>query len=188
MKSSDIFGLFIYQEPNRTVYCDIFSKNGYIINNAEAKTYQTWGFRLPIALVLFILLPEYVFDGNYYLSGAIALAVFVISSIVFRIVYIPKLPAIRNYQKPKRDSIAKKLSDGHRKSSLYLFGISALILGPLAIFNAYHQHYDGLNLFANYLVGDLLFAAGILHIYSAIKYGGEDGAPHFNDNETKHLK
>ena len=40
IKTTDLRGLFIYQEKKRTVYYDIFNKSGYILNNAEIKNYD----------------------------------------------------------------------------------------------------------------------------------------------------
>ena len=67
MKASDLRGVSIYQEKKRTVYYDVLTKSGYVINNAEVRNYMLFSNRHTAIILGAVVI--------YYLSNNVVLSV-----------------------------------------------------------------------------------------------------------------
>ena len=100
VSSNQLNGMMLYHEPKRTVYYDIFSKKGYIINNAEAREYLLYSTRYSgMGLLGFFI---FYATNNLVVSLVCAVVGLVLLEVLFRFKFLYKLPSINNYKRPKK--------------------------------------------------------------------------------------
>ena len=150
-KAGDLTGLLIFQEAKNTVFYDVLSRKGYILTNADVKTYVVYSAMLPVcALVAF-------FSASFFrlrpLHGiAVFLVLYLISALLFRFLFFYKLPEAKNFRPSAGGSIISSMRSKYSKAQLtalvaMLIGLD--ILMPLYAFTA---KLEGLTLYALYLL------------------------------------
>ncbi len=151
IRSADLNGMMLYQEKKRTVYYDIFTKNGYIINNAEARTYLLYSARYAMAAL--IACAVYYATNNLVamlLSGIAAVAV---SEVLFRKAFLYKLPLIKNYDRPKKPGYIQEMSDNESYFKIILLIIVGILLAVMISLNNRNGVYkDTLSVVLAYVI------------------------------------
>lgn len=158
LKASELRGRHIYQLKNKTVYSDFFMKNhGYLITDEEADHYHSYTLRLFESIFGFAIL-LFVTKSNVLISFLIALAAYVVISLLFYFKFLKSLPKIENFKKEARDgyivSTAKEMSSGR------ILAISIL----LVVFTAaiiYYPYSNGLEGIFKVLLIGIGIASGI---------------------------
>lgn len=165
----ELDGLFIYHdEKNRTIYSNPFQKDGYILTNSDYKAYIVYSARWLIAISVPALLYYFV-ELSIPMFILIALAIYAIGSALFYFKFLPSLPIVKNFKKPKRDNLFIRNSDKLstlRLLSVFIIGILAAVL---LIINLRMSNFDKLTLYANYLVIAFVILYSIFDLIQLIK-------------------
>lgn len=94
----ELAGLHIYKdEHNRYVYYDVFSKNGYVLNDVQ--TYKTYSSRFIAGLIAGIIGAS--FEIGIYLSVILAIVVYGIMEFKFRS-FLKKQTMVPNFKRKER--------------------------------------------------------------------------------------
>ena len=171
IKTTDLRGLFIYQEKKRTVYYDIFNKSGYILNNAEIKNYLMYSGRYSgMALVGCLL---YYMTGNVPLAVGVAVAGLIILEIVFRKAFLHKLPEIRNYERPEKQKYVDYVAENESLTRMGLILLATVLLVAVLIYNIMTGVYkDQLSVIISYLViagAAVFFVLNVIAVFKKLK-------------------
>lgn len=126
----------IYHLKYQTIYYDWITRNAYIISDYNALYFQTWRIRLPFCLIIMGLI--ILFTTNYKTAILIGTGVFVVSSILFRILFFKKLPINGAFKKPASKGLFRDIAIKFTKNNLIII---AMIFGSM-----------GLSLLANQLI------------------------------------
>ncbi len=168
MRASDLRGVSIYQEKKRTVYYDMFTKSGYVINNAEVRNYMLFSNRhTAIALGAVVI---YYLTNNVVLSVVAGIAALVIMELVFRKTFLQKLPEIKNYQRPHKQSYVDSIATDETVTRILLLILIGVLLAFMLIYNIATGIYkDQLSVIMSYMVVVGAVILTVLHTIALIK-------------------
>ena len=158
IKASDISGLFIHHDDRgRTVYSSPILKKSYQINNAEARTFFFFQNRSMLAIMtgLFIAL---LYPDKYILAILIALGIYGITTAVFLLTYVKKLPEIKN-PNIKKESFYETITREYSGKRLAFIAVLSVLFVAFDIFNIRYNQFTGFNLYGNIL---LIIAAAVI--------------------------
>lgn len=99
----ELAGIHIYKDDhNHYVYYDVFTKNGYILN--DIPKYKTYSQRFVLALMLGILTTSIIESAGPYIGLAIGSAVYILLEIKFRLFlkHLRMIPAFKRKARPPR--------------------------------------------------------------------------------------
>lgn len=163
----EIKGSFIYKdEKNRTIYSNPFMKNyGYQLFASDNKKFSLYQMRLPATVLVIVSI--IVFFDNYLVALLSGISLYLISTIIFLFVYLPKQTRV-NFDKPKMNSFINKSVEKQTNFRLILILIAALALSGLTIYNAKTNNYKGAVLIANYLLAGASFVVFMFNLYIMI--------------------
>lgn len=168
IKTTDLTGLFLYQEKKRTVYYDIFTKNGYIINNAEARTYMLWSTRYSTLLLIGCLI--FYATNNLLLSILTPIAGIGIAEFVFRKAFLYKLPEIKNYKRPEKAGYIDETAEKESYFRIILLILSGFLLAFIIGSNINSGVYkDQLSVVVGYVVAFGALFVAMLNVVALIK-------------------
>lgn len=168
IRSADLNGINLYQEKKRTVYYDIFTKNGYIINNAEARTYLLFSARYALAALVGCLV--YYINNNLVVCLAVGLAVLVVLEVLFRKTYLYKLPEIKNYQRPKKAGYIAETAEKESYLRIVLLIICGVLLALMIASNTRNGVYkDQLSVVLAYVVTFGALFVAMLNVVALFK-------------------
>jgi len=86
-----------FDNRNRAIFLDQFTKKAYIIDNDSLNTYEFYHNRYLAAYAIFLLLSIM----NIYLASGVAITALIILECLFRFIFLPKFRIIENYVMPK---------------------------------------------------------------------------------------
>lgn len=149
------------------IYSDMFTKSkGYILNNSDVQKYTFYASRTLIGLTAGILV--YVFLKIFVPAIIIGLVIYVGLEIAFRTKFLSDKISIDNYTPPKRESYIKSMAKTFtikKLAFILIIGISIAILIPI---NIKQNQFEGLILYANYLIFIGIIAYSIVVILALI--------------------
>ena len=125
LKGSNIYRL---KNSNQTIYYDNLTKTAFIISNKDALFFQTWQLRLPLCLMAMGLI--ILFTSDFKLAVIIGALLFVISSILFRFLFLNKLPVSTTFKKPESHGFIRDIAIKYSNNSLILI---AVLFGSMAV-------------------------------------------------------
>lgn len=114
-KIQDLNGMFIYHDPKHgTLYYDIFTKRAFNLTSSDLQKCLIYTAMLPAAVLVSLALITFL-KVDLITSVCIGAGAYVLSEILFRVLYFYKLPEITNYKPIKKEesfitSFAKKYS------------------------------------------------------------------------------
>ena len=150
-KAKDLKGLFIFHDEHHgVVYYDVFSRNGYILTNQDVKWYTISIAFLPLAVILLYGLVQLKFD--MLLAICVAVIFYILTQILFRVLFLYKLPCVENYSIQKRKHIIDNLSDTYSKPRLIALIILLLALAILMSIYVYTSEFTGVTLVALWII------------------------------------
>lgn len=168
IRSADLNGVNLYQEKKRTVYYDIFTKNGYIINNAEARTYLLYSARYATAALIGCLV--FYINNNLLICLGVALAVLVVLEVLFRKTYLYKLPEIKNYQRPAKAGYIAETAEKESYLRIILLIVCGVLLAVMIGMNTKNGVYkDQLSVVLAYVVTFGALFVAMLNVVALIK-------------------
>ncbi len=168
IKASDLSGIFIYQDPKKgTIYYDILSRKGYILTSSDVSTYTIYTAMLPLCLVLALMCVQ-LFHVNYLAAGIIFLALYLIAAMWFRFTFFYKLPVAQRFKPVKKENVFLYMARGYSKQRLLILIFLLLALSILMPFYARQEHFEGINLYAAYLLAAATFVGFIITTVSLI--------------------
>ncbi len=184
----DIYGLGIFHDKlKRTVYSGPFMKNGYVISDKNAKTFRYYRLRL-MGSFLAMVAGAMVFDKNYLVGTYIGIAFYVVTTLMFHFLFLPKCPVIYNYLKPKQN-IIKNMANSQSMGRAIFTVVSITILSSiLFIIASTMTGYD--NFFCNAIaIASMVFAyINVLAIIYKIRHKEYDEGEHLTDEEIQRNK
>lgn len=168
-KAKDIKGLFIYQDKfHRTVYYDIFTKKGFILSNDDVKNY-TWSVTfLPLAVVLFYLTTTFL-KLNTYASLAVSIGFYIVAQILYRVLFLYKLPSIDDYKKEMGVNIIDNFASSYSKQRLIALVIFMVLILGATIAYVLTSGFTGTILVALWILVAITFAFLILVVLALMR-------------------
>ena len=102
---SNIGGMFIYKNKNnQNVYYDIITKKAYIITKQDENKYSVFSSRLVMSISLSILI-TWLIKISIPFAILAGVALYVITTLIFRLKFLPSLVEDTKFIKPKRSNI-----------------------------------------------------------------------------------
>lgn len=163
-------GFFVYHDDRgRSIYYDIFTKNGYLITNRDLDKFALFNLRYFVAALAFMIV--FVFFGAESLFWALlaALIAFIISYLVFRFTLMNKLPLLPGFVKPKNAGFITQTAQDLSTGTLLIVIFMCLALAGLFIINIGLSEINGTELWGYYVVIVLLIVFALAHIAALIK-------------------
>jgi hypothetical protein len=152
-------GMFVYKDGRRYIYKPPYLKKGRYINKSDIKTFSLFEMRLSVSVLIGVLL-GYTLEDNYIIGVIVGAIVYIISTLVMILWYLPQLQVAEGFKKQSTMSVLTEQANNSPYWRLFVVvGLSA----ALAIFtyiNANNQGYTGFVLYGNYIL------AGISMLYS----------------------
>lgn len=150
-KAKDLKGLFIFHDENHgVVYYDFFSRNGYILTNQDVKWYTISIAFLPLAVILLYGLVQLQFD--MLVAICIAATFYIVAQILFRVLFLYKLPCVENYSIKKKKRVVDNLADTYSKPRLIALVVLLLALAVLMSIYVYTSEFTGVTLIALWII------------------------------------
>lgn len=167
-KSKELKGLFIHQDKyHGTVYYDIFTKNGYILSDEDVKLY-TWSIAfLPLTVILFYFLLQ--FGIETYTSLAISIGFYIIAQIIYRFMFLYKLPCVEKYNKEKNGNIIDSLTSQYSKPRLIVLLVFLIALIGVTIAYILTSEFTGIIRIALWVLVGLTFIFFIIILIALTK-------------------
>ncbi len=164
VKAEDLAGLFIYQEPrNRTVFYDIVTRKGYLLNNVDVRTYTVYTAMLPLCTILALGLMSL-----FKLSGIQALGIFaafyLLSELLFRFLFFWKRPVLPKFDPSAGGGFIASLSQKFSKQRLTALIVLLAGLDILMPLYAFTAKLEGITLYALYGITAIAVAGTIIAI------------------------
>lgn len=138
--SRNLKGNNIYQLKYQTIYYDWITKNAYIISDYNALYFQTWRIRLPFCLIVMGLI--ILFTQNYQTAVLAGIGIYVVSSVLFRILFFKKLPVNGAFKKPESKGLFRDLAIKFTKNNLIII---AMIFGSMGLSLLINQLIRGIS-------------------------------------------
>lgn len=135
MSAKELTGFNIYQNKNQTIYWDSFSKTAYIITRSDVSKFSSWQLRLPLSLMVSLVLM--LFGTNYILCVVVAVLSYLVSTIIFKVKYLPTLAVSVKWQKPKSEGFIKDTAKKFRFASLIFAAIMFGVFGIMFAFDLF---------------------------------------------------
>ncbi len=168
MKASDLRGVSIYQEKKRTVYYDVLTKSGYVINNAEVRNYMLFSNRHTAIILGAVVI--YYLSNNVVLSVGLGIAALVVVEFIFRKAFLHKLPEIKAYNRPKKQSYVDSIAADETVTRIILLLVIGVLLAFMLIYNiATGVYKDQLSVIMSYIVIAGAIVLTVLHGIALIK-------------------
>lgn len=151
-------GIHIYMdERGRTVYYDVLTKIGYLIEEYE-QAYRPFAMRYFLGMFAGIL--AYMFEAPLWLCAIAGIVVYIFMEIKFRL-FLKKVPALLDFKPTKRIGFVQSAAND-TSAKVILKLVLYLALAVLFVINAYLEHYTDFMLIASWLLGAFgVFFAGI---------------------------
>ena len=94
----NLTGLNIYQVNNRaqTIYHDYFTKKNYVLDNYLVIAFSNWRLRLPLAILIAGIMV--ILKVDIVVSVAVAIVLYILSTIFFYKKFLPQLKEIANFK------------------------------------------------------------------------------------------
>lgn len=133
--------IFFIKNNNQTVYYDWLTKNAYIITDNDALFFQTWQLRLPLSLIAigFIML----FFDDMKLAIVIGLVLFIILSILFRVLFLKKLAINATFKKPASKGLIRDIASKYSRNALLIIAMLFGSMGASLIINQIIRSING---------------------------------------------
>lgn len=135
------YNIYHLHDKNQTIYYDNYTKTAYIITNQYVSSFSTWQMRLPLSIMFGALLV--LIRINPWLSIALGIAAYVISTILFHTKYLVKLPVKTNFVKPASKGFFRELAARYPKNILTIIMIMFISMGIVMIINLIVNKYIG---------------------------------------------
>ena len=161
--ASDLTGMRIFQEKKRTVYYDIFNRNGYIITNAETRKYVGWSARYSAMGLIGCLV--YYLSRNLVAGVIVGLAGVIILEYLFRKLFLHKLPEIKGYKPAKKPGYIDETAQGESYFKIILLIIAGILMMLMMGMNIKSQKMDTITLVLSYVV---MYGSAFLAVMNAI--------------------
>ena len=186
--AKDIYGLGIFHDKlKRTVYSGPFMKNGYVISDRNAKTFRYYRLRL-MGAFLAMVAGAMVFDKNYLVGTIVGVVFYIVTTLMFFFLFLPKCPVVYNYLKPKQN-IIKNMANSQSMGRAVFTAVSIVLLSSiLFIIATTMSGYD--RFFCNAIaIASMAFAyINILAIVYKIRHKEYDEGEHLTEEEIQRNK
>lgn len=152
IKASDLSGISIFQDPKRgTVFYDYLTKKAYNITTSDVRGYMVYSGMIPLCLAAAFAMMS-VFSFNYVTTFLIFILLYGFTEIIFRTMYLPKLPYIEKWKPYKKDNIVVSMAKKYPKTNLIILTFLFLALTILMPMYAKLINMDQFNTIASYIV------------------------------------
>ncbi len=161
--STNVDGLFVYRDKrNRVIYKDMFSKDGYIIDQNMLSAFKKYQNRYLAAIAIVALGYNFVFTIEIW--TAIAGVVLVVLEYLFRSKFLKSCKKVENFDTSKAKNI-DKLSRGRT----IILAILYLALSVLLIANAVIEKLPTLALVLSILGASIAFLRALWSVNRLMK-------------------
>lgn len=127
-KASDLKGLNIYQDPKKgTIWYDYLTKKGFQLTSAEVGKYSLSQAFLPVSIILIYFLYKFV-NLDIYKSVIISIIAYVVMRMLYRVLFLNKLPVIENYDRPDKGNLIINAAKNYSSIRIKLLIILSVIL------------------------------------------------------------
>lgn len=157
-EQTTLSGLHIYKDKKgRNVYLNRFNKTGYIITDADEKSYRMYSMRFVLGIIVFILLNGFVLSP--LLSALAGVVVYVILEIRFRTKFLPDLTQVPNFEPASKES-PLIVASREEKKRIMMKCVLYLAFSILMAINTYLQAQQGESTQFMQMIGYLVALAG----------------------------
>ncbi|MDO5331989.1 MAG: hypothetical protein Q4E99_04845 [Bacillota bacterium] len=168
LTANDINGMFIYHDPKKgCIFYDIFTKKGYILTNADAKTYSIYSLSVPIGIMAGYVLT--LFNLPFYICAIVGVCVYLLLKVIFRFKFIYSLPEIENYQRPIKESLVSSLSKKYSSTRLIILALLLVAISIATMVNAKISNYTGIDFYLNVVLAVGIFVVAIITFVAFVK-------------------
>ena len=189
ISAKDIYGFGIYHDKlKRTVYSGPFMKDGYVISDKNANKFRYYRMR-PMGAFIALVAGAMAFDNNFLVGSIIGVVFYIVTTIMFHFLFLPKCPMIRNYAKPKQNLIVN-LANSQSIKGAVISVVLITILSALLIFIA-RSSMTGYDYFFSHVVAfaAMIFAyINVLAIRYKLKNRTLDVGEHLSEEEIRERK
>lgn len=143
LKAAGLRGSNVYhfKDSRNVIYYDKLTKKAYIITDYDAPIFYSYQYRFPFCLIVGGLIVLFV--KSYLIAGIVCVLMFILTTILYRIFFIRKLPVSEKFEKPESKGFVKDLVAKYSMNSLI---IAVLLFGSAAAsltFNQLFRRLDG---------------------------------------------
>ena len=142
LKAKGLRGSNIYHFKNSdlAIYYDKLTKKARVINDYDAPIFYTWQYRLPFCLMFAGMLV--LFTKNYIVAAIACISMYLITTILFRIFFINKLPINTKFEKPESKGFIRDLASKYSTNGLI---IAIMLFASVVVSLLANQLARGLN-------------------------------------------
>ena len=152
VKASDLSGISIFQDPKRgTVFYDYLTKRAYNITTSDVRGYVVYSSMLPLCLAAAFAMMS-LFSLDYLSTLLIFLVTYLFVEILFRVLFLSKLPYIENWKPIKRDNLVVSMARKYPKLNLIILILLFIALTILMPLYAKVINMDDFNKYASYII------------------------------------
>ena len=168
IKTKDLAGLTIYQDPKRgTIFYDIFTKKGFILTSSDVKTYTIYTSMMPLCFIVAFALSS-LFSLGYIATIIIFLVLFIAMMILFRVKFFYTLPEAENWKPVKRENIFVSMAMNYSRNRLIALILMLMALTILMPLYANMEKYDNINLYGSYAIAVVTLIGAIICTISLV--------------------
>ena len=169
-KTLNIRGRNIFvDELGSTVYYDILTKIGYVIEENNKRTFYIFQNRVIIVLLGMILCADYILDLKYTI--ALGLILCIVFELVFRFWYLPKLKMLDDFIPQKKASLLSGIIDENNPKKTILKAVLYATFSVLVFINAVSQKMGLQMIILSSVLSVITAYYSILHIIGFTKMG-----------------
>lgn len=167
-KASELKGFNIYQDPKKgTILYDWLTRKGYQLTSSDVGKYMLSQAFLPVSVVLvygfYSLFHMIMFKA--VIAGCIS---YVVMRMLYRILFLNKLPVIENYERPDNGNIFQNAAKKYSKQRLIILIILALALIVITCIylftNKQIPSYEKIGMYILVIAAIALFLFGLISL------------------------
>ncbi|MCL2321635.1 MAG: hypothetical protein FWC47_05945 [Oscillospiraceae bacterium] len=169
-KIGPVKGWNIYvDERGRTVYFDILTKIGYVIDENNQRLFYFFHNRYIIIIFGIILFGDYLLDLKYTI--AIGFILIIALELIFRFWYLNKLKMLDNFTPRKKASVLNGLIEDNNPKKTLVMAVLYAAFSVLVVVNAVTQHMGIPLIVLSSLLSLFTAYYSIIHVIALIKMG-----------------
>ena len=163
-KVQELKGLNIYHDRRHgTVMYDVLTKNGYVILNRDVKKLVLNDLGFPVAILVYFLSQNLKVDS--YVGPLAAIAAYILCKLLFRFLYLYKLPVIKNYEpEGGKKGFIERFASIYNKTQLIIVAVLAIAIFIASMVMIYLKLFTGINMICMGIMGIAALCLGIISL------------------------
>lgn len=165
---SNISGRNIYLDRHgQTVYYDLLTKKGYLIDSKVEGKFYVYKNRFILILIVIILCSEYFPSWIHAVIAGIGICL--VAEILFRFKFLPSLRQTTKFDRENRQTMLKSIIDSKEPRKAILRAILYLAFAILIVINAWIMEADIAILIVSILLSIMACYCVIVNLIALVK-------------------